>query len=133
MSKCVTSWKTMPAMFTGQRNHNATTSVQKEERAKFPAGLIPAKQRLLDQEGICPPERKSSFLPIGRASSGLVLNHWGTAEDVASCFLDDSHQNTSGSQRGFAAAEPFSSTGICTDQALYWNESRQSLSGHQGP
>lgn len=55
------------------------------------------------------------------------VNHQDTAEDVASHFLNNSHQN----QQGLAAAEPFSSAVICTDQALSWNESNKSLSAHQ--
>jgi len=58
------------------------------------------------------------------------VNHQGTAEDVAFLFLNNSQQNTDRSQWGFMAAEPFSGAGICTDQALYWNESSKSLSGH---
>lgn len=45
-----------------------------------------------------------------------------TAEDVASRFLNNCHQNAGGSQQGFLTAEPFSGAGIWTHQAAYWNK-----------
>lgn len=59
MRKCITSWKTVPAIFTGQRNHDAIASVQNQ--TKFPSGLTLCKQRVLGQDRVCPPETKSSF------------------------------------------------------------------------
>lgn len=129
MRKCRTSWKTVPAI---EQRTTMWSLLFKNKKAKFSAALSPAEQRALDQVRIHPPERKSLFFSDIEHPPGWCKSP-GYSKGCILTLFKQFPSKCQQSQQGFTAVRiPFSGVGICTDQALYWNESSKSLSGHQG-